>query len=71
MKTTKDYKNISLNLTKKEIDFIDSKRKTPYNTSFASFCLALIREGLEARYKDEYKNYIIEDNSIEDIKKVL
>ena len=71
MKTTKDYKNISLNLTKKEIDFIDSKRKTPYNTSFASFCLALIREALETRYKDEYKNYIMEENTTEDTKKVL
>lgn len=71
MKTTKDYKNISLNLTKKEIDFIDSKRKTPYNTSFASFCLALIREALESRYKDEYKNYIIEENTTDDVKKVL
>ncbi|CRF33033.1 hypothetical protein BRSU_1180 [Brachyspira suanatina] len=61
MKTTKDYKNVSLNLTKKEIEFIDSKRKIPYNISFASFCLALIREVLEARYKDEYKKYIEDD----------
>lgn len=52
MKTSKDYKNISLNLTKKEIDFIDSKRKRSYNTSFASFCLASIRESLENRYKE-------------------